>query len=479
MQVELRRGLPRVPGGEPWPPAGTVDVAAAPVADTPVETAPVETAPVPVSADTVEVPLRRGLPRVEGGEPWPPAGTVKVAAPAAAAVGSADAETAAVDDAEPAHTVEVPLRQGLPRVEGGEPWPPAGTVRVAAPAPEAEPEPQPEIEAAPAAPVAATVVDDAVAKTAPEPAPKPAQRPTPRPAGVESAGKPEGVARQWLPWAIGALLLLAAAVFGARWYVGTEAGADFIARYNGIQPLPDNAPVGLPGWLNWAHFFNMFLMALIIKTGIDVRREKRPAAYWQPKKGGKKISVTLWLHQALDVAWVVLGAIFFVLLFTTGQWMRIVPTSWEVIPHAVSAGLQYLSLDWPTENPWLHYNALQELSYFVTVFIASPLAIASGFRMSSMWPKSWNAVPVSWARAVHFPTMIYFVAFVVVHVFLVLTTGVRGNMNAMFAARHDATSWIGLVLFLVAVGVTALGWFFARASVVAPVAGKTGKVSKR
>ena len=479
MQVELRRGLPRVEGGEPWPPAGTVDVA-----DAPVDAAPVEAAPTPVAADTVEVPLRRGLPRVEGGEPWPPAGTVKVAAPAAAVVGSADAETAAiVDDAEPAHTVEVPLRQGLPRVEGGEPWPPAGTVRVAAPAPEAEPEPQPETETAPAAPVAATVVDDAVAKTAPEPAPKPDPKPTPQaaqqPARVESAGKPEGVAKRWLPWAIGALLLLAAAAFGARWYVGTEAGADFIARYNGIQPLPDNAPVGLPGWLNWAHFFNMFLMALIIKTGIDVRREKRPAAYWQPTKGGKKISVTLWLHQALDIAWVVLGVVFFVLLFTTGQWMRIVPTSWEVIPHAVSAGLQYLSLDWPTENPWLHYNALQELSYFITVFIASPLAIASGFRMSSMWPASWKAVPMSWARALHFPTMIYFVAFVVVHVFLVLTTGVRGNMNAMFAAREDATSWIGVVLFLIAAGVTALGWFFARASVVAPVAGATGKVSKR
>ena len=443
MQVELRRGLPRVPGGEPWPPAGTVNVA-----DALVEAAPIEAAPTPVSADTVEVPLRRGLPRVPGGEPWPPAGTVKGAAPAVPA-----AETATVDDAEPAHTVEVPLRQGMPRVPGGEPWPPAGTVRVAAPAPGAEPEPQP--------------------------AREPAQQPTPRPARVETAGKPEGVARQWLPWAIGALLLLAAAVFGARWYVGTEAGADFIARYNGIQPLPDNAPTGLPGWLNWAHFFNMFLMALIIKTGIDVRREKRPAAYWQPKKGGKKISVTLWLHQALDIAWVVLGVVFFVLLFTTGQWMRIVPTSWEVIPHAVSAGLQYLSLDWPTENPWLHYNALQELSYFVTVFIASPLAIASGFRMSGMWPASWKAVPMSWARAVHFPTMIYFVAFVVVHVFLVLTTGVRGNMNAMFAAREDATSWIGVVLFLVAAGVTALGWFFARASVVAPVAGRTGKVSKR
>ncbi len=223
----------------------------------------------------------------------------------------------------------------------------------------------------------------------------------------------------------------------------------------------------------------MFLMAMIVKTGIDVRREKRPAAYWQPKNGGKKISVTQWLHQCLDVAWVLLGAVFFVLLFATGQWMRIVPTSWDVIPQAVSAGLQYLSLDWPEENGWVYYNALQELSYFITVFVASPLAIASGFRMSSMWPKAWKKVPVAWARAVHFPTMIYFLAFIAIHVFLVFTTGVRSNLNAMFAAREDATSWTGTVLFLVALAVTAAGWFAARTSVVAPLANATGKVSKR
>ena len=470
MQVELRRGLPRVPGGEPWPPAGTVDVA-----DAPVEDVAADVAPVADAAETAEVALRRGLPRVPGGEPWPPAGTVKVAVPAGAA-----AEPAAVDDAESAHTVEVPLRRGLPRVEGGDPWPPAGTVRVAAPAPEAEPEPHPETETEPAAPVAATVVDDAVAKTAPEPAPKPVPKPAQQPAPASAtAGKPEGVARQWLPWAIGALLLLAAAVFGARWFVGTETGAGFIERYDGIQPLPDNAPVGFPAWLNWAHFFNMFLMALIVKTGLDVRREKRPDAYWQPKKGGKKISVTLWLHQVLDVAWVVLGVVFFVLLFATGQWMRIVPTSWDVFPNAVSAGLQYLSLDWPDENGWVYYNALQELSYFVTVFVAAPLAIASGFRMSGMWPASWKAVPVSWARAVHFPTMVYFLIFVAVHVFLVAATGLRGNLNAMFAARDDASGWLGLILFLLAVAVTAAGWWAARPSVVTPVAQATGKVTRR
>ena len=450
MQVQLRRGLPHVAGGQPWPPAGTVEIEDAPAA------AAAPTAPP--ATETVETPLRRGLPRVPGGEPWPPAGTVHVAAPVAAPADTPETAAPAENDVD---TVEVPLRQGLPRVPGGEPWPPTGTVRVVAP-PAAERAP----EAAPEA-----------AGSEPAPAPKPS--PVPAPAQVAAEEEPEGVGKRWFPWTLGTLLLLAAAVIGSRWYVGTASGAEFIARYDGIQPLPDDAPVGLPAWLNWAHFFNMFLMALIVKTGLDVRREKRPAAYWQPKQGGKKISVTLWLHQVLDIAWVALGLVFYVLLFATGQWMRIVPTSWDVFPNAVSAGLQYLALDWPEEHGWVFYNALQELAYFATVFIAAPLSIASGFRMSGMWPSSWKAVPVSWARAVHFPTMIYFVAFVAIHVFLVLTTGARGNLNAMFAARDDASGWLGLILFLLAVAVTAAGWWAARPSVVTPVAQATGKVTRR
>ena len=359
------------------------------------------------------------------------------------------------------------LRRGLPRTPGGDPWPPETTVRVAAPPATHEPELETEPTRAP--------------KPAPEPTREPAREPepasTPEP-GAEPEGK-RGVGKQWLLGGIAAAALLLLGVLGARWFLGTDAGADFVTRYDGAQPLPADAPVGFPAWLNWAHFFNMFLMALIIKTGIDVRREERPEAYWQPKKGGKKISVTLWLHQCLDIAWVALGLVFYVLLFATGQWMRIVPTSWDVFPNAVSAGLQYLSLNWPEEHGWMHYNALQELSYFAVVFIAAPLSIASGFRMSGLWPKAWSKVPVGWARAVHFPTMIFFVAFLAVHVILVATTGLRANMNAMFAARDDATGWLGLILFLLAAAVTAVGWWAARPSVVTPAAQATGKVTRR
>ena len=275
-------------------------------------------------------------------------------------------------------------------------------------------------------------------------------------------------------------MLAAIGVLAARWFVGTETGADFITRYDGRQPLPDSAPVGLPSWLAWSHFFNMFLIAMLVKTGLTQRREAKPAAYWAPRtRPREKISVNLWLHLVLDLAWVVLGVIFYVLLFATGQWMRIVPTSWEVFPHALSAGIQYLSLDWPSENPWVYYNALQELSYFLVVFVASPLAIISGARMSPVWPKRWTFPSMRTARALHFPTMIFFVVFLLIHIVLVATTGLRGNLNAMFAATDDPTGWTGTILFVVAAAIIAGGWALARPVLVAPLAAKTGNVTQR
>ena len=171
---------------------------------------------------------------------------------------------------------------------------------------------------------------------------------------------------------------------GQRQWLAFDGGAqpfgqDFIATYPGETHLPEGVPVGFPAWLGWQHFFNVFFMVLIVKTGWQVRTQKRPPASWTPKwqPGGRKISLTLWLHQSLDLLWVTNGVIFIVLLFVSGHWMRIIPTSWDVVPNAVSAALQYASLDWPTENGWINYNSLQLLAYFATVFIAAPLAIVT------------------------------------------------------------------------------------------------------
>ena len=189
---------------------------------------------------------------------------------------------------------------------------------------------------------------------------------------------------------IGLAVLLALAVFGARYFFSTDFGADFLNRYDGHSSLPESAPVGIPAWLSWQHFFNLFFMVLIIRTGLQIRYERKPSAYVTPKLSKKKSSLTMWLPLSLDILWVVNGLIFIILLFVTGHWMRVVPTSWDVFPNALSAGRQYLTLDWPTENGWVNYNALQLLSYFVTIFIAAPLAIISGFRLSSFCSKKWT-----------------------------------------------------------------------------------------
>ncbi len=289
---------------------------------------------------------------------------------------------------------------------------------------------------------------------------------------------------------IGLLFAAAMAVLFVRFLLSLDVMRDYLATYPGEYHLPAAAPVGIPAWLGWQHFFNAFLMVLIIRSGLQIRTEKRPTAFWAPRRNPKgKTSLTIWFHQSLDVFWLVNGLVFVVLLFVTGQWMRIVPTSWEVFPNALSAALQYVSLDWPTENGWVNYNALQQLAYFSTVFIAAPLAAVSGYRMSGMWPKKnaklTAAYPIEWARRIHFPVMLYFVVFIVIHVVLVLATGALRNLNHMYAAQGSvdpnayADNWTGFWMFVLSLAVIAGAGVAARPLVLAPVARIFGTGSGR
>ncbi|PTT61417.1 cytochrome b/b6 domain-containing protein [Arthrobacter sp. HMWF013] len=296
--------------------------------------------------------------------------------------------------------------------------------------------------------------------------------------------------RSRLYWGVPAVLVaLVLVVLLAKWLTGLPAVQSFLAEYPGHSELPEAAPVGFPAWLAWQHFLNAFFLLLIIRTGWQVRTTTRPSGHWTRNNKGliktknppTKITLELWFHLTLDVLWILNGLVFAVLLFATGQWMRIVPTSWDAIPNALSAALQYASLNWPTDNGWVNYNALQLLTYFATVFIAAPLAFISGIRTSPAWPKKAAALnkayPMELARAIHFPVMIYFVAFIVVHVFLVLATGALRNLNHMYGV-NDGDGWLGFWVFLASVVVMVAAWFLARPIFLRPIASLMGKVSR-
>jgi DMSO/TMAO reductase YedYZ molybdopterin-dependent catalytic subunit/thiosulfate reductase cytochrome b subunit len=295
------------------------------------------------------------------------------------------------------------------------------------------------------------------------------------------------------------VLVLIVGIAVAKGIREIPAVQDFMHRFPGMSELPADAPVGLPAWLGWQHFLNLFFMVFIIRSGVTILSD-HPRLYWtrhstpgkdwfrmqkpvptDPLYTAKADSITLpngvglpgrrhsiglarWWHLGIDTLWLLNGIVFYVLIFTTGQWLRLVPLHWDVIPNAISVAIQYLSLDWPTESGWSNYNSLQLLAYFVTVFIAAPAALITGLGMSPALSTRFRAISsifsIQVARSLHFLVLCWFVIFIVVHVALVLTTGALRNLNHMYASQ-DTQSWLGFWIFAASMVVVIVAWVAA------------------
>ena len=103
---------------------------------------------------------------------------------------------------------------------------------------------------------------------------------------------------------------------------------------------------------------------------------------------------------------------------------RLIPTTWSIIPQAFHDAMLYASFHFP---PAGHpYNAIQQLTYFVVVFILGPFMIATGVAMSPAidarfprYPRIFKGRQV--ARSLHFLGMIAFVLFITIHLTMVIS----------------------------------------------------------
>jgi thiosulfate reductase cytochrome b subunit len=288
---------------------------------------------------------------------------------------------------------------------------------------------------------------------------------------------------------VAALVMLAVSIVVARWWRETSAGTQFIDAYPGSVVPPPGTPTGFPAWLSWTHALNAFFLLFIVSSALHLRAGARPPAFvtrrnrWlRTRTAPKRLGLHTWWHLVVVTLWVTTGLVYVTLLVVSGHWARVVPTEWSVIPNAVSAGLQYLSLDWPAHTSWAYYNALQVLFYGATVFVAAPLALATGLRLSPVWPERWmrNHGPLSdaWARQTHSLVLWFYLAFTVVHVGLVLLTGARRNLNAMYLGVDDAESWLGAVVFAASVVVMAVAWVLLRPSAQVAIAERVADVRR-
>ncbi len=309
----------------------------------------------------------------------------------------------------------------------------------------------------------------------------------------------------WLvPITLAGLLVFIAAAQQLRTYDWTKT---FIAEHPGSASYAPEINSGLPWWLRWQHLLNILFMMFIIRAGLQILAEhprlhldsgSKPGREWFRMRGpvpadridpddpakawtakddtvalpswlgipGFRHSIGLahWFHFGFDVLWLVNGLLFYVLLFSTGEWRRVVPTSLDVFPNAVSTAIQYASLDLPANTGFARYNALQILAYFITIFVAAPLALVTGLLQSPAVAGKLGlaAGPLNRqvARTLHFLILSWMVMFIVMHTTMVWITGLGENLTHI-TLGGETPSWWALVIYVVAMAAVVWLWIAA------------------
>ncbi|MDV4176946.1 cytochrome b/b6 domain-containing protein [Rhizobium brockwellii] len=145
-------------------------------------------------------------------------------------------------------------------------------------------------------------------------------------------------------------------------------------------------------------------------------------------------------------AWlfVINGFIYLAYGFVSRHFRRdLLPAAGELKPsHLGHEIVSHARLRFPKRAEARHYNTLQKLAYVAVIFVLLPLMIGTGLTMSP----GFNAV-APWlldlfggrqsARTLHFLTAFSLVAFVAVHVAMVLVSGVFNNLRSMITGYYD------------------------------------------
>jgi DMSO/TMAO reductase YedYZ molybdopterin-dependent catalytic subunit/thiosulfate reductase cytochrome b subunit len=197
------------------------------------------------------------------------------------------------------------------------------------------------------------------------------------------------------------------------------------------------------------------------------RDEEESFSPWIAQPGRRSLGLGRHWHFLGDLGWLATGLLYVVLLFATGEWTRLVPTSWAIVPEAGRALVAYATLH-VVETPG-GYNALQRLAYFAVVFGLAPLAIATGLAMSpavsARFPRYVRLFGGRQAaRSIHFLALCAFALFVVGHVAMVVVHGLARGL-ALIVLGDTAAPRRALALALAALGLALVVLFHVVATI--------------
>lgn len=257
-----------------------------------------------------------------------------------------------------------------------------------------------------------------------------------------------------------------------------------------------------PFWLRASHLINFVLIGMLLRSGWEMlsslprlwwRNDCAPGTEWLrftrrklPKEEGvytslmdeKSLSPLVALpgreniglgrhwHGLSVMLWVLNGLVYVTLLFATGLWRRIVPTSWDVFPQAWESMKIYAGFGVPDISHYTPYDPLQMLTYTAVIFLLAPLFILTGVAMApairSRYPwyvKLWGGH--QGARSLHFICMVLMSGFILMHVGLVFLVHREHNLVHMVFGDVDTARYAQAFVIIIAVIVAVVLFWIA------------------
>lgn len=246
------------------------------------------------------------------------------------------------------------------------------------------------------------------------------------------------------------------------------------------------AALGFPAWLRAAHWINVFFIGFLVRSGIQIlmayprlylndncipgsewltvgaKRIPRGRPWttleqevsvspWIAQPGGKGLGLGRHWHFVAATFWLLNGVVYVALLFATGEWQRLIPTSWSIFPDAWRTFLTYASFHSPPASAFHPYDPLQQLTYAAVVFLLGPFLIVTAAAQSPAieaqlpwYPRLFGGRQV--ARSLHFLGLLAVIAFTVLHTALVLITGAGRNLGDIILGQHTSDTGLAIAL---------------------------------
>jgi Ni/Fe-hydrogenase b-type cytochrome subunit len=234
------------------------------------------------------------------------------------------------------------------------------------------------------------------------------------------------------------LLMSGLQIFNAHpaLYVGKASTFDDPVLAMGAMRGEDGRPIGVTQILG-KQFDTTGVFGLSV-TGN--RWTSRGFPSWATIPGYQDLATGRRWHFFFAWLFVINGLVYIGYTIFSGHWRQLVPTGAQ-LRHIGASIKEHLLLRFPRGEEAKTYNVLQKLAYFGVIFVLVPVLILAGLTMS---PGVDAAFP--WlldifggrqtARTIHFICATLILLFVIVHIVMVLISGVWNNIRSMITGRY-------------------------------------------